>query len=53
MPKCYQLVGVPGSGKSTWVDGQDWSKDCAYISTDKFVEAHAHILGKTYSDVLM
>lgn len=20
MPKCYQLVGVPGSGKSTWVE---------------------------------
>ncbi len=51
MPKCYQLIGVPGSGKSTWVANQDWMKDMAYVSTDKFVEEYAKSVGKTYSEV--
>jgi predicted kinase len=50
-PKLYMLVGVPGSGKSTWVKNQDWAKDCAYISTDKYVEEWAEIVGKTYAEV--
>ena len=51
MPKCYQLVGVPASGKSTWVDNQSWTKDCAYISTDHYVEEFAKARGKTYNQV--
>ena len=51
MPKCYQLVGVPGSGKSTWVNNQEWKDNCYYISTDKHVEAYAEAHGKTYSEV--
>jgi len=51
MPKCYQLVGVPGSGKSTWVSNQEWKDNCYYISTDKHVEAYAEAHGKTYSEV--
>jgi predicted kinase len=51
MPKCYQLIGIPGSGKSTWARSQDWVDDCAYISTDKFVDAYAEKVGKTYSEV--
>jgi predicted kinase len=51
MPKCYQLVGVPGSGKSTWVDSQDWALACARVSTDKWVEIYAKEVGKTYSEV--
>ena len=49
--KCYQLIGVPGAGKSTWVANQDWAKDCAYISTDKHVEDYAISVGKTYNEV--
>jgi predicted kinase len=49
--KCYQLVGVTGSGKSTWVANQHWAKDCAYISTDGYVERFARRMGKTYSEV--
>ena len=51
MPKCYQLIGVPWSGKSTWVNSQTWTNKCAYVSTDKFVDAHAHNVGRTYSEV--
>ena len=51
MPKAYILVGVPGSGKSTWAHGQEWALSCAYINTDKFVEAYARTIGKTYSEV--
>ena len=51
MPTAYILIGVPGSGKSTWVANQDWAKDCSYISTDVFVEEWAQSIGKTYSEV--
>ena len=51
MPKCYQLIGVPGSGKSTWADGQDWALTCARVSTDKWVEIYAKEVGRTYSEV--
>jgi predicted kinase len=51
MSKCYQLVGVPGSGKSTWVENQDWALTCARVSTDKWVEIYAKEVGRTYSEV--
>jgi predicted kinase len=51
MPKCYQLIGVPGAGKSTWVENQEWSKDCVIVSTDNHVEVQAKIQGKTYNDI--
>ena len=51
MPKCYQLIGVPGSGKSTWVSNQDWMLGLTVVSTDPFVEDYARLQGKTYSEV--
>lgn len=51
MPTAYILVGVPGSGKSTWIENQKWSKDCAVVSTDYHVEQYAKEKGKTYSEV--
>ena len=49
--KCYQLIGVPGAGKSTWISNQDWAVDIPVVSTDNFVEAYAKEQGKTYSEV--
>ena len=49
--KCYQLIGVPGSGKSTWIKNQDWAVDIPVVSTDNFVEAYAKEQGKTYNEV--
>ena len=51
MPKCYQLIGVPGAGKSTWVNSQEWAVDCNIISTDYWVEEEAKRVGKTYSEI--
>lgn len=51
MPKVYMLVGVPGSGKSTWVANQDWAKDMPVVSSDRFIEEHAKQAGLTYNDV--
>ncbi len=51
MPTCYQLVGVPGSGKSTWIKNQTWAKDCSIASTDMWVELEAERVGKTYSEI--
>jgi predicted kinase len=50
-PKLYVLVGVPGSGKSTWVKNQDWALGLTIVSTDTFVEDYAKSRGKTYSEV--
>ena len=51
-PKLYMLVGVPGSGKSTWVKNQEfWMSKCAYISTDMWVEMEAERRGVTYSEI--
>jgi predicted kinase len=53
VPKCYQLIGVPASGKSTWIKSQDWISDCVIVSTDDFVERHAAEVGKTYNEVFV
>lgn len=52
MPTCYMLIGVPGSGKSTWIGKQsfDWGHT-VIASTDNYVERVATERGKTYSQV--
>ena len=51
MPIAYILVGIPASGKSTWIANQKWTADCVVTSTDKFVDAYALSKKKTYSEV--
>ena len=46
-PVCYMLVGVPGSGKTTWVQKEHPS--LAYASTDKYIEQFAAESGHTYN----
>lgn len=52
MPTCYILIGVPGSGKSTWIAKApvDWGKTVV-ASTDNYVERIAKNQGKTYSEI--
>jgi len=49
--KLYVLVGVPGSGKSTWIKNQDWAIDIPVVSTDRFIDEYAAEQGKTYNEV--
>jgi adenylate kinase family enzyme len=49
--KCYQLIGVPGAGKTTWIRQQIWILGMEYVSTDHHVEAYAESQGKTYTEV--
>jgi len=52
MTTLYVLVGVPGSGKTTWIGRQmfDWT-NTVIVSTDHHVEQYARSIGKTYSEV--
>ena len=49
--KCYQLIGVPAAGKSTWIRSQEWIEGMEYVSTDHHVHAYAKEQGKTYEEV--
>lgn len=51
MSKLYMLIGVPGSGKSTWIGEQVWAKDCVLVSTDKLIDIEAARQSKTYNEV--
>jgi len=52
MSTLYVLVGVPGSGKSTWIGHQTFNWDnTVIVSTDRFVERYAISVGKTYGEV--
>lgn len=51
-PVLWMLVGVPCSGKSTWVNHQTEKNDDILIaSTDDILEGIAQASGKTYNEV--
>ena len=45
------MIGVPGSGKSTWIRNQIWALGLTVVSTDTFVEDYARAQGQTYNEV--
>lgn len=49
MPTLYMLIGVPGSGKTTWIKNN--KHNAIVASTDDYIEASAAKQGKTYSEV--
>ena len=49
MATLYMLVGVPGSGKTTWIRNN--KHDAVVLSTDDYIEKIAAKQGKTYSEV--
>lgn len=52
MPTAYMLVGVPGSGKSTWVANQNFDMgNTVILSTDNYIEREAKGYGSTYSEM--
>lgn len=51
MPKLYMLIGVPGSGKSTWIANQEWSDTTTVVSSDRFIDYEATRTGKTYNEI--
>lgn len=48
-PICYFLIGLPCSGKSTYVSNN--FKDIPVASSDNHIESFAKALGKTYGEV--
>lgn len=54
-PSLYMLVGVPGSGKSTWIDRhldhRDAQENVYVASTDDYIELIASSQNKTYNEV--
>ena len=52
MPTLYMLIGIPGSGKTTWIKNQNFNTDdTVIVSTDNIIEERAASKGMTYSDV--
>lgn len=49
MPTCYIMVGLPGVGKSTYINEQ--LKGIVVHSSDQLIENYAKYLGLTYNDV--
>lgn len=50
-PKIYVLVGLPGSGKSTWIKNnrKNIGENAAIVSSDDYIDMKAAEEGKTYS----
>lgn len=48
MPKCILLVGVPASGKSTFIDTWVDTNDYEILSTDNIIQSWAEQQGLTY-----
>ena len=51
MPTCYMLIGLPGTGKSTWIRHfYEEEQNQVIISSDYFIERFARLCGMTYNE---
>lgn len=50
MPKCTILIGVPGSGKTTWMQNQEWIDSMYIASTDDVIELVVDQFCITYNE---
>lgn len=50
MTHLYMMVGLPGSGKSTWI-AQKNITNSVILSTDAYIESEARRRGVSYSDL--
>ena len=48
-PFAVMMIGLPGSGKSTWIKAN--LPGVKVLSTDDFIDQYAAEKGKTYSEV--
>jgi predicted kinase len=51
MPKCFQLIGVPYSGKSTWIKTQTVIDNPVVIGTDIFLQEFLTENGRNWSKI--
>lgn len=51
MSELIMLIGLPGSGKSTFIKKLNQHNDYVVISSDDIIEELAALEGKTYTDV--
>lgn len=49
MPTCYMMIGLPGVGKSTYIN--DNMNNIVVHSSDQLIEDYAKSIGATYNDV--
>lgn len=52
MPTIFMLIGVPASGKSTWVASLD-NHNSVILSTDSYIEDRALLMGLTYDKMFV
>lgn len=53
-PQLYVLIGLPGSGKSTWTEkflALNQKEEYVIVSSDAIIERYAKERGQTYSEV--
>lgn len=52
MPTVYMMIGLPGVGKSTWIDKKiEGKNNFAIVSTDDFISELGKLYGMTYNEM--
>lgn len=50
MPTLYMLIGVPGSGKSTWLETREFNIKDSVVGTDFIIDEIAELYDMTYTE---